>query len=259
VLSAATSLPLYAQIALRLRQQIEAGKYPPESRIPSEHELAAQFQVGRPTVRQATLALVQERVLERRRGSGTYVALPPAEVDLLSAGGTLSSFARSGIALESRVLGRARRQHIVKEEGGPFAGGSAFFVARKSTLDGVPVLLEEMYFDTDVFPALDQHDLNGRSLSQLARERYLLHPLSVEQRFSVISLDRERARSLELEPRAPLLLAERTLHFAGAPRALFARLYCRTDQLLFSQHFALDAALPSELPRAARLQPKRKK
>ncbi len=245
MLSGASPLPLYAQIALRLRQQIEAGKYPPASRIPSEHELAAHFHVGRPTVRQATLTLVQERVLERRRGSGTFVAAPPAELDLLSAGGTLSSFERSGLALKSRVLARARRV-LASEAEPPLAGRQVFFVARRSTLERVPVLLEEMYLDPDVFPGLDRQDLNGRSLSQLARERYLLRATSVEQRFRVAELDRPRAEKLASAPGRAVLVVERTLHFATAPRALFARLYCRTDQLAFSQHFALDAALPRE-------------
>ena len=66
--------------------RIRAGEYTLGSRIPSEPELARTFGIGRPTVRQATDQLIQKRRLERRRGSGTFVTEPPAEVDLFQRG-----------------------------------------------------------------------------------------------------------------------------------------------------------------------------
>lgn len=243
------ALPLYAQIAARLRAQIQAGKYEPGSKIASEHELSAQFGVARPTVRQATQVLVQERVLERRRGSGTYVRATPTEVDLFSAGGTLSAFSKSGLDLEARILGPVRRESIEADARGPFAGKVAFIVARRGALGSVPVLLEEMQLDPDVFPDLDRVPLAGRSLSELARERYALRPLSSEQRFSLHALDAAHAAELELAPGSAVLKVERTLDFTGAPRALFATLYCRTDQVEFTQRFALDALPASGHPR----------
>jgi GntR family transcriptional regulator len=233
------ALPLYAQIAARLRAQISAGEYAAGSRVPSEHDLAKRFGVGRPTVRQATELLVKEQVLERRRGSGTYVSQPPRDVDLFSAGGTLASFARSGVALSSRLVGRVRRR-AVAEEPRALAGRCVFFLARRSSVASVPVLLEEMYFDPEVFPGLDRLSLAGRSLSELARERYLLRPEAVEQRFSVAALDAERAKSLELAPRSHVLCVERTLDFAGTRSAFCALLWCRTDTVSFTQRLALD-------------------
>lgn len=238
---AAGAPPLYAQIAARLRAQIAAGEYAAGSRVPSEHELSERFRVGRPTVRQATELLVQERVLVRRRGSGTYVNEPPREVDLFSAGGTLASFAKSGVPLTARVLGRARRQQVLNEPK-PFANQEAFFLARKSSVANQPVLLEEMYFDPNVFPGLDRLSLSGRSLSELARERYALRPLAVEQRFSVAELDAERGAILERPVGSAVLRVERSLDFVGAPRAFHAVLWCCTQNLSFSQTFEFDRA-----------------
>jgi GntR family transcriptional regulator len=233
--------PLYVQIAARLRAQIVAGEYAPGSRVPSEHELAERFQVGRPTVRQATELLVREQVLERRRGSGTYVTGRPRSVDLFSAGGTLASFARSGLEPAVHLLGRVRRRTI-NDEPQALVGQEVFFVARRSSLGAAPVLLEELYFDPAAFPGLDQLSLAGRSLSELTRERYLLQPLSVEQRFSVASLARERADSLGLNVGDSVLRVERSIDFVGAPRGLHAVLWCRTDTVHFGQSLAFDAA-----------------
>lgn len=230
--------PLYAQIARRLRSQIQTGAYAAGDKIPSEHELAAHFRVGRPTVRQATQLLVEERVLERRRGSGTYVSAAPREVDLFSAGGTLASFSRSGLPLNARVHGRARRLIKAPSSIEAIASRPVYLVERSSFLDKEPVLVERMYFDAEIFVGLDEIELSGRSLSELARSHYLLDPVAADQRFSLARLDATLAGHLELEEGAYVLKVERSIDFRTAAAAVFAELYARTDRLQFSQRLS---------------------
>ncbi|MCM1571411.1 GntR family transcriptional regulator [Latilactobacillus sakei subsp. carnosus] len=66
--------PVYIQIHNQLKKDIEAGKWSIGDRIPSERELALNFEVSRMTLRQAVQTLVDEGILERRIGAGTYVA-----------------------------------------------------------------------------------------------------------------------------------------------------------------------------------------
>lgn len=66
--------PVYIQIHNQLREQIEAAKWRVGDKIPAERELAADFGVSRMTLRQAIQTLVDEGVLERRVGAGTFVA-----------------------------------------------------------------------------------------------------------------------------------------------------------------------------------------
>ncbi|AWV29527.1 GntR family transcriptional regulator [Limosilactobacillus fermentum] len=66
--------PVYIQIHNQLRENIEGGKWQVGEKIPAERELAAEFGVSRMTLRQAIQTLVDEGVLERRVGSGTFVA-----------------------------------------------------------------------------------------------------------------------------------------------------------------------------------------
>jgi GntR family transcriptional regulator len=227
--------PLYAQIAARLRGEIAAGAYAVGARIPSEHELAARFAVGRPTVRQAIDLLAREHLLERRRGSGTYVGAPPPEIDLFSAGGTVASLERTGLEAEARLLGRMVRRAVPASASHPFAGKTAFFIARRSRIDGDPVLLEEMYFAPAAFPDLDKVAIEGQSLSRIARERFLLRTERVEQRFRLSALDGLRGQRFGLEPGLVVLKVERTIDFFGAPCGFFAELYCRADRVVFTQ------------------------
>jgi DNA-binding FadR family transcriptional regulator len=64
---------LYRQVADQLRQLIDAGEYPVGSRLPSERELAEQFRLSRPTVREALIALEVEGRVRIRVGSGIFV------------------------------------------------------------------------------------------------------------------------------------------------------------------------------------------
>lgn len=66
--------PIYIQIHNRLRKTVEDGQWQIGDKIPSERELAVQFGVSRMTLRQAVQTLVEEGLLERRVGAGTYVA-----------------------------------------------------------------------------------------------------------------------------------------------------------------------------------------
>src|SRR2546426_12064009 len=57
----------------RIRELIQSGELLPGSRLPPEPQLAADLRVGRNIMREAVPALVAARVLEVRRGNGTFV------------------------------------------------------------------------------------------------------------------------------------------------------------------------------------------
>src|SRR5260221_10459477 len=75
-------LPLYYQLKEVLRHQIQAGHLAPHTAIPSEPELVARYHVSRATVRQALTELVNEGLLYRQHGKGTYVCEPRVQQTL---------------------------------------------------------------------------------------------------------------------------------------------------------------------------------
>ena len=68
------SSPVYIQIHNQIKKDIDAGVWSVGDRIPSERELALEFNVSRMTLRQAVQTLVEEGILERQVGAGTFVA-----------------------------------------------------------------------------------------------------------------------------------------------------------------------------------------
>jgi DNA-binding FadR family transcriptional regulator len=70
---AATSKKLGDQVYDGLAEQIAAGRYPIGSRLPAELELASQFGVSRPVLRQALGRLRAEGLIATRQGAGNFV------------------------------------------------------------------------------------------------------------------------------------------------------------------------------------------
>ena len=64
---------LYLQVAHQLQELIGAGVFAKGSRLPSERDLATQFGVSRPTIREAMIALEIAGQVDVRSGSGVYV------------------------------------------------------------------------------------------------------------------------------------------------------------------------------------------
>jgi GntR family transcriptional repressor for pyruvate dehydrogenase complex len=71
---------LYRMIADSIAAEIESGKFKLGERLPTERELAEQYGVSRPTLREALIALEMLGMIEARHGLGIYVTrtqLPP--------------------------------------------------------------------------------------------------------------------------------------------------------------------------------------
>ncbi|MCU9614995.1 PLP-dependent aminotransferase family protein [Caldibacillus lycopersici] len=66
--------PLYKQIAEYVEQGISSGEFPPEKSLPSERKLAEKLNVNRSTIVAAYDELQSLGIVQRRKGSGTYIS-----------------------------------------------------------------------------------------------------------------------------------------------------------------------------------------
>src|SRR4030067_905607 len=74
-------VPMFVWIREALRGEITQGVLKRGEQLPSEHELAARFGVSRMTVRQSIAELIDEGLIYRRHGVGTFVAFQHLERD----------------------------------------------------------------------------------------------------------------------------------------------------------------------------------
>lgn len=78
------SLPLYRQLAEKLRSQIKSGDIRPGEKLKSESEMVSEYNVGRLTVRNALQLLVNDGELIKVHGKGTFCAEQRTRADALN-------------------------------------------------------------------------------------------------------------------------------------------------------------------------------
>jgi GntR family transcriptional regulator len=227
-------IPLYRQLADRLALKIRCGDYPVESKIPSENKLADAYEIGRPTVRQATDFLVRKKLLIRKRGAGTFVC-NSHDVDLFSIGGTLSAFHRKGISIETIVLEGINEITVPDSSENSFRGEKAYFFSRLILADEAPILIEEMYLHPIYFQGIDKINPAGRSISQIADDQFYMKPSGGKQHFKISYLDDKRSSVLDINKKTPILEVKRYLDFPQAKDAVYVEIFCKTDKFVFSQ------------------------
>jgi GntR family transcriptional regulator len=164
VIQTPSALPLHVQISELLTRSIAAGHYAAGDRLPTESQLAAQFNVSIGTLRKALAQLESRGQLERRQGSGTYVKAPhtsdghnPAtslagvygffRLELLQGGGLPSA---TVIDFSTVATPQTFRQHF---------SNRCYRLRRLRSLSHLPIALEEIYFDSRHRPHLLREDL----------------------------------------------------------------------------------------------------
>lgn len=158
-----SSSPRYLEIADYLRELVSSSA--PGERLPSDAELCQRFSVSRMTARQAVTVLVNEHLVERKRGSGTYVTQPRVPRAL----GSPLSFSEStrlrGMEPSSRVL-RAGPTALEPDDAAALGieiTSPAIVLERLRMADGVPMAVEHAVIPATDADILDE-DLTSGSL-----------------------------------------------------------------------------------------------
>lgn len=199
----------YEAIAAHLRELVR--DLPAGSRLPSEAELCARFGVSRMTARQAVQQLVTDRLVERRRGAGTFVAAARVPRLLGSPLSFSASMRRRGLTASSRLIerGPVRPTAIEAAELGLAEGDGAYVLERLRLADGRPMAVERVVMPLDIAAKLGD-DVDSGSL-HAAFERAGHVP---NRAVANVSARRGSARHralLELPPSGVVLVEERTI------------------------------------------------
>ena len=97
-------VPVYVQIRESLRSDIIQGALKRGEQLPSENELAARYNVSRMTIRQSTEDLVDEGLLYRRHGVGTFVAFPHLQRDHTRLTSFFDKAEQEGVRVQAKLL-----------------------------------------------------------------------------------------------------------------------------------------------------------
>ncbi|UCB44496.1 MAG: GntR family transcriptional regulator [Spirochaetota bacterium] len=104
-----SKIPYYIQIKDVLLSSITNKFLKPGDKLPNEHELAEQFKVSRPTIRQAILDLEIEGLVERIKGRGTFLREKRVDTPLMQTFGIHDEeFSKINVDFTVKVLTRKK-------------------------------------------------------------------------------------------------------------------------------------------------------
>ena len=198
-LSRNTFEPLYYQIRENLREKIQNHEYTPGSMIPSEAELCQLYGVSRVTVRRAVLDLVQEGLLTRGKGRGTFVE----ECYGLTAVGGVQSFTQELLGLNMRPAAKLlsckvhKASRSLREKLALCEGDEVITVSRLRLSDNEPCMVEVMNFPYKPVVGLENEDLS-QSIYHLLKTRYNLEVVYAKDIMEPIIIGEYESNLLEL-------------------------------------------------------------
>lgn len=232
-LSRTEGIPLYVKIREALRDEVIQGILTRGQKLPSEEELASKYGVSRMTVRQGIADLIDEGLLYRRHGVGTFVAFPHVERDHSRLTNFFEISKLKGIEARAKVLVLEvipAKQKIAfaldLDEGDP--------VIRLKTLrftEGMPVTVHDAHIPHSLFASLLDEDVKSLESKHLWSffESGGYKVKRAVQRLEAREATEELASVLEIEAGAPILYKERTVYADDGTPVEFTYCYNRGD------------------------------
>lgn len=222
---------------VRVREHVRTliADLEPGDAAPSERELVARFGVARMTVRQALDALVQEGLLQRSPGRGTFVARRTPR-----AAHPLSSFTeeirRRGQLPESQTLVARREQASpgVARALGISAGDAVVRWKRLRRADQQPVCVEEAFLNEVLLPGFLQSGMPTSLYDALAERG--LRPTHAEDSVRADLATAEECSLLEVASGSPVLRHNRRASAEEKVLEVSRSVYRADRYTVFHQH-----------------------
>ena len=197
---------IYKSIADRLRLRLNSSDYNIGSPLPGEKALAKEFGVARMTIRKALDLLVSWGLVERRHGSGTFVARKDVHHETTNLTGLVEVLRQQGKEVQSKVLqfevmpappAIASQLRIQVDE-------RIYFSRRVRYVDGKPLMLEDSFMPVKLFRNLSLAHLEGSKFDYIEKECGITISGNYESLTPVLA-DKQLAGYMNLPEQTPLL------------------------------------------------------
>lgn len=227
------STPLYVQLANVLRDKIERGEWKPDQKIPSENELNRMYGISRMTARQVLAQLVNEELLFRVQGKGTFVAHRKIGTTSPAYMGIREQLERMGYATTTRVLSSDVVPADVKvaEHLKISAADPVYRLRRIRLVEDEPISLHTSFVPMRLAPDLHADDLVNRQLCVILEEEYRLRMSRVQESLESTLPTPEDAKLLRIRRTTPLLLLRQEIADPAGRQFEYSRILFRGDKI----------------------------
>ncbi len=173
---------------------IENEELKPGDAVPTERELCEIQGVSRMTVNKAIMSLVNEGLLYREQGKGTFVAKPKENKEIAG----LKSFSEvmqdKGLKTETRILFfqiKEATKRIKSVLNLSDDNNKVFEISRLRMSEGEPVAIETVWIPYNLCSDMDRQTIEGKSLYETFKNKYKYFPNKAKQTIEPIILNED--------------------------------------------------------------------
>lgn len=206
----------YEKIAFDIKEDILSEKYKPNEQLPFEKELCEKYNVSKMTVKKALDLLVNDGLIIKRRGSGTFVKdITEKEIQRIIEKKQFSGLTTTSIGhkvtskvLEFKIINATKEiADILKIEEDEFI----YFVHRVRYVDDKAVVIEKTYIPLNLIPGMKLADVK-KSIYGYIKDKLGLNIQSAHSTVRAMKSDELDRKYLNLEKDEPILEVERVAY-----------------------------------------------
>lgn len=223
----ASPVPLYQQLYELLRSRIVQGDLMAGEVIPTEKELVEQFNLSRVTVRRALQLLVDEELILRQAGKGSFVDSHKLQENMSSLRGFAEMMLTQYPDHSMQILGFEVIQasedvchHLALEP-----DAQVVRIRRHHVLNDVPLASAVIYLPLDIGGLLTPHEASNTSIYSLIAQKTDLAIRSATQTISAIAAGETLATRLAVPVDSPVLLVRRVTYSTANQPLEYIQLY----------------------------------
>ncbi len=229
-------VPYYAQLINLLKEQFDQKVWSPGDQIPGEPELCREYGVSRTVVRQTLSELEQDGLIVRRKGRGTFVAIPKISEGLAQ---KLTGFYQDMVARGFKPVTQVLRHEVV-EANEKVAGhleipvGTRIVdIKRLRSVNDVPIQVVTSYIPYQFCPKLAEVDLTNRSMYDFLEQECGLFIARGRRFIEAVAANETDAKLLQVERGAPLVKLESVSYLADETPIEYYHALHRGDRTRF--------------------------
>jgi GntR family transcriptional regulator len=237
--SRSRKIPLYVQLEQMIKTKILTGGFSLGERIPTETELCRTYGVSKITVRQAILNLVNEGLLTRKQGKGTFTRKEAVvrEASTFKFSGNINDFIQDGLKMkEVKILDleRLKAPAKVAQLLNLQDGEEVVQVRRIRNRANQPVSYIRNYLPAEIGRHIEKNDFLRYSMLQILRDRLGIPISNGIQYIEAIVADYEVASALSVNIFSPVLYSELVMFGRDGKPVEFAQHFFRPDQFRYT-------------------------
>ena len=250
------SIPLYLQLEQVLKSKILIGEFTPGDQIPTEKELCNTYNVSSVTTRQAVLNLVNEGILVRRQGKGTFVKQGfknLKNIKTLHLRGDIEDIVPEGVSdqpVDVLDIVKIKPPKMVVQLLDLKDGDDVIRVRRTRSDDKIPESYIRNYLPYEIGRKLKKTDLRRNILLHVLSKTLGISIKGGNQHIGAIAADYDIASALKVSVSSPILYVETLIYEKQNKPIDYAQTFYRPDyfrvnvELLFRNRIRINRSAP---------------